>query len=90
LFFSVLSRLDGKLLIVKKARLFTAIIEKEESIYVAFCPELDVASQGNTVEEARKNLTEAVELFLETADPAEVADRLTNEIFITPFEVAVG
>ena len=75
---------------MKKARLFTAIIEKEESIYVAFCPELDVASQGNTVEEARKNLTEAVELFLETADPAEVADRLTNEIFITPFEVAVG
>jgi predicted RNase H-like HicB family nuclease len=75
---------------VKKARLFTAIIEREGSVYVALCPELDVASQGDTVEEARKNLTEAVGLFLETADPSEVAARLSNEIFITPFEVAVG
>jgi predicted RNase H-like HicB family nuclease len=86
----VLTLLDGRLLLVKKTRMFTAIIEKEESAYVALCPELDVASQGNTVEEARKNLTEAVELFLETADPSEVAARLTNEIIITPFEVAVG
>jgi predicted RNase H-like HicB family nuclease len=75
---------------VKKARYFTAIIEKEDSTYVALCPELDVASQGDTVEEARNNLTEAVELFLETADPSEVTARLTNEIFITPFEVSVG
>ena len=70
--------------------MFTAIIEKEKNIYVALCPELDVASQGDTLEEARKNLTEAVELFLETADPSEVAARLNNEIFITPLEISVG
>ncbi len=43
----------------------TGIIEKEGDGYVALCPELDVASQGDTVAEARKNLTEAVELFFE-------------------------
>ncbi len=46
---------------------FTAIIEKEDNQYVALCPELDVASQGKTVEEARLNLKEAIELFLECA-----------------------
>lgn len=75
---------------MKHSRTFTAIIEKEGNAYVALCPELDVASQGDTVEEARKNLTEAVELFLQTADPSEVAARLTSEIFITPIEVAGG
>ena len=38
---------------------FTAIIEREENQYVALCPELDIASQGDTVEEARRNLKEA-------------------------------
>ena len=52
---------------------YTAIVEKEGSGYVALCPELDVASQGDTVESATANLKEAVELFLECADPAEVA-----------------
>jgi predicted RNase H-like HicB family nuclease len=56
-------------------RQLTAIIEKEKSGYSALCPELDVASQGQSVEEARENLTEAVELFLETADPGEVDKR---------------
>ena len=46
----------------------TALIEREGSGFVALCPELDVASQGDTVEEARANLIEAVELFFETAD----------------------
>jgi predicted RNase H-like HicB family nuclease len=57
-------------------RTFTAAIHREGDGYVALCPELDVASQGASVEEARANLREAVELFLETADPAEVTDRL--------------
>ena len=48
---------------------YTAIIEKEGELYAALCPELDVASQGATVEEATANLREAVELFLECADP---------------------
>lgn len=55
---------------------FTAILEREGDLFVVLCPELDVASQGATVEEATANLREAVELFLECADPAEIlADR---------------
>ena len=46
---------------------YTAIIEREADGYVALCPELDIASQGESVEEARENLSEAVNLFLETA-----------------------
>lgn len=55
---------------------FTAILEKEDDLFVALCPELDVASQGATVEEATANLKEAVELFLECADPEEIRQRL--------------
>jgi predicted RNase H-like HicB family nuclease len=51
---------------------FTAILEREGDLFVALCPELDVASQGATVEEATANLREAVELFLECADPSEI------------------
>ena len=65
----------------------TALIEREGSAYVALCPELDVASQGDTVEQARDNLKEAVELFLETADQSEIGERLSSEIFITRLEV---
>jgi len=65
----------------------TAIIEKEGNGYVALCPELDVASQGDTIEESRKNLLEAVELFFETASPEEVNQRLHGEVYVTQFEV---
>ncbi len=68
----------------------TAIIEKEEEGYVAFCPEVDVASQGNTVDEARANLKEALELFFETASPEEINSRLHEEVYVTQLEVAVG
>jgi predicted RNase H-like HicB family nuclease len=71
-------------------RQFTAIIEREENEYVALCPELDVASQGNTVEEARTNLIQAIELFLEHASLQEVRERLNSEIFITQVSVAVA
>jgi predicted RNase H-like HicB family nuclease len=71
-------------------RQFTAIIEREDNEYVALCPELDVASQGNTVEEARTNLIEAIELFLEHASLQEVRERLNSEIFITQVSVAVA
>ena len=69
---------------------FTAIIEREGDGFVALCPELDVASQGDTIEEARQNLQEAVELFLETADPSEIKDRLHSEVYVTQFALAVG
>ncbi len=68
----------------------TAVIEREADGFVAFCPELDIASQGDTVEEAQVNVREAVELFLESADPAEVRTRLRSEIYITRFDVAIG
>lgn len=69
---------------------FTAIIEREGDVYVAFCPELDVASQGETVEAARTNLTEAIELLLETAEPSEIERRRHREVFVTRLEVGVG
>jgi len=68
----------------------TAIIEKEDDGYVALCPEVDVASQGNTVGEARANLKEALELFFEMASTEEINSRLHDEIYITHAEVAVG
>jgi predicted RNase H-like HicB family nuclease len=70
--------------------LFTAILEREDDVYVALCPELDIASQGKTVEEATANLKEAVELFLETADPTEIKHRLHDQILVTTFEAAHG
>ncbi len=71
-----------------KPRQLTAIIEREGDGYVALCPELDIASQGDSVEQARGNLKEAVELFLETADDSEVESRFHPEVFVTRFEVA--
>ena len=68
----------------------TAIIERESDGYVALCPEIDVASQGDTVNEARKNLKEAIELFFESASPEEVKERLHDEVYITHVEVAIG
>ncbi|MDP9121659.1 MAG: type II toxin-antitoxin system HicB family antitoxin [Acidobacteriota bacterium] len=69
---------------------YTAILEREGAVYVALCPELDVASQGASVEEATANLKEAVELFLECADPQEIAERQRGEVFVTRFEAGHG
>ncbi|MBU0694395.1 MAG: type II toxin-antitoxin system HicB family antitoxin [Candidatus Omnitrophica bacterium] len=68
-------------------RQLTAIIEREGEGYVALCPEVDVASQGNTVDEARKNLREALDLFFETASPEEIKERLHDEVYVTNVEV---
>ena len=72
------------------SRRLTAVIEREEDGYVAFCPELDIASQGETIEEARSNLVEALSLFFESADPSEVNRRLRAEVLVTQVEVPVG
>jgi predicted RNase H-like HicB family nuclease len=69
---------------------FTAVIEKEGDGYVSLCPELDIASQGSSIEEASANLKEAVELFLETASATEMKQRLHEEVFVTRMEVAIG
>ncbi|MBE9005378.1 type II toxin-antitoxin system HicB family antitoxin [Fortiea sp. LEGE XX443] len=75
---------------MKQKTQMTAIIEREGNGYVALCPELDIASQGDTIEEARTNLVEALELFFETASPSEIQERLHTEIFITRLEVSIG
>ena len=71
-------------------RQLTAIIEREADGYVTLCPEVDVASQGNTVDEARNNLKEALELFFETASAEEIGRRLHSEVYVTHVEVAVA
>ena len=75
---------------MKNIRNFTAIIEKEGNGYVALCPELDIASQGDTVEESKANLHEAIELFFEHAPDGEIEHRLKADIFITNMQIAVG
>jgi len=75
---------------MRRSEQLTAIIEREGEGYVALCPELDVASQGSTVEQARANLREAVELFFETADASEVERRLHNEVYVTRLDIARG
>ena len=75
---------------MQKKHQMTAIIEREGNGYVALCPELDIASQGESIEQARQNLQEALELIFETADPAEIKQRLHSEVFVTRMEVAVG
>ena len=75
---------------MKAMREFTALIEREGDGYVSLCAELDIASQGDTVEEAKRNLIEAVALFLATADPSEIERRGRSELFVTRLEVPVG
>jgi predicted RNase H-like HicB family nuclease len=67
----------------------TAIIEREGDGYVSLCPELDIASQGDTIEGARDKLREALELFFETASAEEVKRRYHGEVFVTRVEVTV-
>ena len=71
-------------------RRLTAIVEREGDGYVALCPEVDVASQGESVAAARDNLAEALGLFFETAPTEEIDRRLRGEVYVTQIEVAVG
>lgn len=68
----------------------TAIIQQEADGFVALCPALDIASQGDSVEEARDNPREALELFFECAPKEEVARRWTGDVFVTQVEVGIG
>jgi len=68
----------------------TAVIEREGDGYVSLCPELDIASQGDSIPSARANLLEAVQLFFEAASPEEVKGRLHAEVYVTQLEVTVG
>jgi predicted RNase H-like HicB family nuclease len=75
---------------MKTAQRLTAIVAREDNGFVALCPELDVASQDASIEDARVNLIEALTLFFERASRSEVARRLHGEVFITQVEVPVG
>jgi predicted RNase H-like HicB family nuclease len=66
----------------------TGVLEKEGNGYCSFCPQLDVASQGDSVEEALANLKEAVQLFLECASPGEIEERYRSEVFVTQFDAS--
>lgn len=69
---------------MEKVLQLTAVIEREGDGYVATCPELDIVSQGDGVEDARMNLLEAVEGFLEVASPSEIRRRLKTERYVMP------
>ncbi|MCC7291351.1 MAG: type II toxin-antitoxin system HicB family antitoxin [Phycisphaerales bacterium] len=75
---------------MQKLRRLTCLIEREDDAYVALCPEIDVASQGDSIEEAKANLIEAVELFFETASASEIDHRMHTEVYVTGIEVNVG
>jgi predicted RNase H-like HicB family nuclease len=66
-----------------------AVIRKEGNVWVALCPELDVASQGETIPQARANLQEAVELYLMTADDEEIPFLSNSETYISSFGVKI-
>jgi len=72
------------------AQKYTEVVEREGDGFVSLCPELNVVSQGDTVEEAVKNLREAVELFFEMASPREIEERRHPEVYIMAFEAASG
>jgi predicted RNase H-like HicB family nuclease len=68
---------------------FTAVITKEAKWYVAHCMELGVVSQGKTIEEAQRNLREAVELYIESFGTEDIPQN-TGEIILYPLEVAIS
>lgn len=75
---------------MKPSHRLTAIMEREGDGFVALCPELDIASEGASIEEARGKLVEALTLFFEAASESEAARRFHGEVFVTQVEVPVG
>ncbi len=73
-----------KLSLRTKMQTFTAVLHKEEEMFVAECPEVGTVSQGQTIEEAVSNLKEATELYLE-----EFPVKEKRKTWLTTFEVAV-
>ena len=73
-----------------KSMTLTAVIQREGDGFVSLCPELDIASQGSTRQEARSNLIEAVEGFFEAASESEIKSRLGPERYIESLEVRIA
>jgi predicted RNase H-like HicB family nuclease len=72
---------------VKQLKQLTCIIEREDNGYVSLCPQVDIASQGDSVEEARVNLVEAIELFFEMATPKEISTRMYYTVWLTAIAI---
>ena len=68
----------------------TAVLRQEGKLVTSFCPELDVASQGKSFEEAKANLKEAVELLFEVASKDELLTRYQEPLFVSALEVTIG
>lgn len=68
----------------------TCVIASDGDAFVSHCPELDIASQGDSIRSARANLVEALELFFEAASASEVRRRLRGEVYVSPIEVRVA
>lgn len=67
------------------------IYEKDEHGYYVYCPQLKgCQSDGKTFEEARDNIQEAIELYLETMKPEEIVERLGQEVITSTIEVAIA
>lgn len=81
-------RVNALIIFSMKLPKLTAVIEKEGKWYVATCPELGVASQGRSFEEAEVMIREAVELLLEEADEAEIKRRLNRGVKVKRLELA--
>ena len=65
--------------------MFTAVIHKEDDLYVAECPEVGTTSQGYSIEEALENLKEATELYLEEFPLPE-----NGRVLLTTFEATLA
>jgi len=69
----------------------SAVIEKDENGYYAYCPQLEgCQTQGDSLEEVLSNVKEAIELYLETLSQDEIKELLSKEILTTSLEVKVG
>jgi len=75
---------------MQRVKHLSAIVEREDDAFVALCPEVDVASPGASIEEARANLVESLTLFFEVADESEISRSMHREVFVTQVEVPVG
>jgi predicted RNase H-like HicB family nuclease len=75
---------------VTKTKELSAVVWREYGIYVALCPEFDVASQGKSVEEALRNLKEALELYLEEEDVEKSSKAEAPIVTIVKVDVSVS
>jgi predicted RNase H-like HicB family nuclease len=76
--------------VMSRKVILAAVFEREDDVYVAICPELSIASHGESLDEARKNLIEALEGWFETASETEIEDSIPSEVHIEKLELAVG